>query len=110
MRLILAAVLVAATTFVAAASPAAITPPGAPYPRVQPMACAALTAKLGPGKIWHTWFQGQRDTPTDNGNVTSIYDFDDPCFASLESCKAWLYWAQTDWPDMMQFQRCHQGG
>ena len=24
--------------------------------------------------------------------------------------KAWLYWAQTDWPDMMQFQRCHQGG
>ena len=111
MRIVLAALLVVAATFSAVAAPAPNTPPGAPYPRVQGGDCTALKAKLGANAVWHTWFKGQLDTPGDsNGNLSSIYYYDDPCFASLETCKAWLYWAQTDWPDMMQFQRCREGG
>ena len=80
------------------AGPAAEAAP----PRVQAHQCAALTATLGPGKTWRTNFTGQRRSDFDTYEDYSA----SPCFPSERECKAWLYWAQTDWPHRNNFTPC----
>ena len=74
-------------------------------PRVQAYDCHALAAKLGPAKVWQTSFWGYRK---------DLFGFKQqllasPCFANETNCKAWLYWAQSDWPDHVAPRRCRQG-
>jgi len=105
MRIVLSATLIAATVMFAAGSQAATTAPGAPYPRVAAGDCGALAAKLGSSKVWRTWFSGAQRDLFDQWTDYSAA----PCFATLASCTAWLYWAQTDWPDNKNVVRCRRG-
>jgi hypothetical protein len=67
----------------------------------------ALAKSAGTGCVWRTSFSGARDT----GFVHFQYQWyrAAPCFASLASCKAWLYKTQTAYPYFMDFVPCHKG-
>ncbi len=77
----------------------------APPPRVSAYSCSYLASTIGPRHVWQTWFRGSRKRmfmPTEH-YVAS------PCFKSQAACKAWLYWAQTDWPLVNTFRPCRRG-
>jgi len=96
----LAMALAAATTI-----PLATTAEAAAPPRVEGYHCPTLAAMEGPANVWHTWFRGQKEDLFDRIDrfVAS------PCFRTEAECKAWLYWAQTDWPDRNTFRPCAKG-
>jgi hypothetical protein len=79
--------------------------------RVAAYSCGALSAQIGPAKVWRTQFEGYRPSPFDffrNHKRMDRYAAA-PCFRTQSTCKAWLYWAQTDWPYMNSHIPCRQG-
>ena len=91
----LAAVLMLSAPHVAQAAP----------PRVAGPSCRGLAAQVGPGNVWRTTYRGYRHQLF--GPPRSYYA--SPCFRTEAACKAWLYWAQTDWPRMNSFTPCRPG-
>jgi hypothetical protein len=75
-------------------------------PRVEGYSCKALAASIGPGKVWRTNFRGEKRDIWDNYWPYSA----SPCFPSEKICKAWLYWAQSDYPDRNTFTPCRRLG
>ena len=84
---------------------------GAPHaanaapPRVHAYSCGALASSVGSHNVWRTWFTGYRHQlfgPPDHYTAS-------PCFKTQAACKAWLYWAQTDWPRQNSFRPCRKG-
>ncbi len=74
-------------------------------PRVTAYSCSDLAATVGPGNVWQTWFRGSRK-PLFGPRETTVAS---PCFRTQAACKAWLYWAQTDWPLVNTFRVCRKG-
>ncbi len=74
-------------------------------PRVQAFVCSYLAATRGPANVWQTWFTGQRDQLFG----PDLHYTASPCFNSLANCKAWLYWAQSDYPKQNTFKPCRKG-
>jgi hypothetical protein len=101
---ILAAAGIAAGLF-ASATATASAQSGQRYPRVAPENCGAVASRLGPGQTWQAMFWGQKQD--DFGHWEEI--FVAPCFSSHAKCFAWLYWAQSDWPDHQPPGRCRTG-
>ena len=101
MRVLLSSILTAATMAYGAMPCTAFA---AAHLRVQPMDCGALAAEIGPRNVWQTWFQGSRQ-----GLFQRENDAEAPCFDTLAKCTAWLYWAQSDWPQENSFQPCRKG-
>ena len=99
---LLAVALGAALTLASAAAP---TPAAAAPPRVNALNCKTLAKSMAKSSIWSTSFYGQR---TDFWNHREFASFA-PCFRSQQDCKAWLYWAQTDWSDYNRWKPCHTG-
>jgi len=81
------------------------TAEAAPPPRVPAYNCGYLVQTQGPAKVWQTWFRGYRETLFGPDNYYTAT----PCFTSQANCKAWLYWAQTDWPKRNNFKPCRKG-
>jgi hypothetical protein len=74
--------------------------------RVSAGNCGALAAQIGPARVWQTVFQAEREG--DFGLKEWINAA--PCFANESDCKAWLYWARTDWhPNYLHPQPCRPG-
>ena len=96
-----AAAIVTAATLVAPIPPADAANP----PRVQPQNCNRLKAEIGARNVWQTSFVGQRQGFFDQ--IESYHAA--PCFRTQEACKAWLYWAQTDWDRYQYFNPCKKG-
>ena len=86
---------------------AAVVPPVAPSafaaqpPRVQALNCRSVSASSS----WWTVFYGEK---TNFWGYRESYNRS-ACFKSQKDCKAWLYWAQSDWPDMNRNQGCRKG-
>ncbi len=93
-------VLACASALLPALPAAAANPP-----RVQPQSCSRLKAEIGAKNVWHTSFVGQRQGFFDQ--MESIHVA--PCFRTEAACKAWLYWAQTDWDRYQYFNPCRKG-
>ncbi len=74
-------------------------------PRVNGENCRALISAIGRKNVWSTSFFGQRIGPFDR--LESYHAT--PCFRSEKDCKAWLYWAQTDWDRYQYFNPCKKG-
>lgn len=55
--------------------------------------CSFLAGQLGPGRVWQTTFSARGE----DAFGYPISYFAAPCFASEAECKAWLYWARSDW-------------
>jgi hypothetical protein len=96
----LAALLALSTVLAGAIAPAEAAPP-----RVAAYDCGALAAQKGPGNVWQTWFSGRRD---ELFGPDSFYTAA-PCFTTQANCKAWLYWAQSDWQKYSTFRPCRKG-
>ena len=77
----------------------------APPPRVEAFHCSYLAPSVGAANVWQTWFSGQREDLFDN--VTRLIAA--PCFQTEANCKAWLYWAQSDYTDHSRFEPCRRG-
>ena len=74
-------------------------------PRVPAYDCGYLANSKGAANVWQVWFRGQRPVPLGpDEHYTAA-----PCFTSEATCKAWLYWAQSDWPNVSTFQPCRKG-
>ena len=91
----LAALLAFAVPHTAEAAPA----------RVPAYSCSYLAATVGPSHVWQTWFRGARK-PLFGPRQFYVAA---PCFKTYSACKAWLYWAQTDWPLTNTFRACRKG-
>ena len=76
----------------------------APPPRVAAGNCSLLAAQYGPAKVWKTNFRGQKRDLWDHFWPYSA----SPCFTSAAACKAWLYWAQSDYPHQNSFTPCRR--
>jgi hypothetical protein len=78
------------------AAPLALLSPPAEAQPPRPVAaynCNALAAQVGLGNVWQTAFWGWRyDVFGDREDIDAVV-----CFTSEAECKAWLYWAQSDW-------------
>ena len=74
-------------------------------PRVSPESCGALASTIGPRNVWQTWFRGSHRQLFDRIDWYTA----SPCFRTQAACKAWLYWAQTDWPLVNTFRPCRKG-
>jgi hypothetical protein len=74
-------------------------------PRVPAYDCGYLANTRGPANVWQTLFRGQRETLFGPDN----HYWAAPCFKTQATCKAWLYWAQSDWPKLNSFQPCRKG-
>jgi len=97
---IAAAAILAA--FAGHAAPAAADPP----PRgVQALDCRSLAAAAGPANVWWTAFRGERSNLWDQVQAYSVT----ACFLAEADCRAWLYWAQSDYPDRMVSTPCRRG-
>ncbi len=96
-----AAALVAAVSILPPLVPAEAANP----PRVNPQSCSRLKADMGAKNVWQTSFVGQRQGPFDQ--LESYHAA--PCFRTQADCKAWLYWAQTDWDRYQYFTPCKKG-
>lgn len=94
-------VLAAVTVALGVVTPLAAANP----PRVNPESCSRLKAQIGAKNVWQTSFVGQRQGPFDQ--LESYHAA--PCFRTQEACKAWLYWAQTDWDRYQYFNPCKKG-
>ena len=91
----LAALLVLAAPHGAQAAP----------PRVAAYSCGYLASAVGPHNVWQTWFRGGRKPLFGPPQWYTA----SPCFKSEAACKAWLYWAQTDWQLVNTFRPCRKG-
>ena len=91
----LAALLVLSAPLAAHAAP----------PRVTAYSCGSLAATIGPHNVWQTWFRGSHRQLFDRIDWYTA----SPCFKTQAACKAWLYWAQTDWPRNNTFRPCRKG-
>lgn len=96
-----AAALLAAS----AIGPMAIPAEAANPPRVPGLSCSKLKAEMGRANVWQTSFVGQRYGPFDQLESYNAA----PCFRNQADCKAWLYWAQTDWDRYQYFTPCKKG-
>jgi hypothetical protein len=94
-----------AALFVLSAMLGGAAPAEAAPPRVEALDCGALAAQKGPANLWQTWFHGERETLFDRREFTTAA----PCFTTQANCKAWLYWAQTDWQKYSTFRPCRKG-
>lgn len=75
-------------------------------PRVEGLLCTrSLKASMPKESIWWTAFYGERTGFFDRHGTTHQVR----CFKSEAACKAWLYWAQTDWPYLNQWLPCARG-
>jgi hypothetical protein len=74
-------------------------------PRVQAYQCGPLAASIGPAKVWQTTFYGSKKGLFDDVSYYSA----SPCFPTEYECKAWLYWAQSDWNYHSNFRPCRPG-
>ncbi len=74
-------------------------------PRVAPGNCGAVAARVGPAKTWQAVFWGRRHDLFDHSQQTFVT----ACFTTQASCKAWLYWEQTDWPTPVVVRYCKIG-
>jgi hypothetical protein len=99
----LAAALATAAVVIATLGTAAERAKAAP-PRVAAGNCSFLAAKYGPAKVWKTNFRGQQRDLWDHFWPYSA----SPCFTSVAACKAWLYWAQSDYPHQNSFTPCRR--
>jgi len=78
----------------------------APPPRVEGLLCTrSLKASMPKGSIWWTAFYGERTGFFDRHETIHLVR----CFKNEAACKAWLYWAQTDWPYLNQWRPCARG-
>jgi hypothetical protein len=75
-------------------------------PRVEGMSCPAAFAKVGRAKTWQALYWGWRRDIFDRHDEQFMQA---PCFTSQASCKAWLYWAQTDYPHQNVTKFCKPG-
>ena len=94
-----------AALFAVAAVVAGAVPAEAAPPRVEAYDCGTLAAQKGAANVWQTYFYGQRETLFDKKESTTA----SPCFTTEANCKAWLYWAQTDWQKYSTFRPCRKG-
>lgn len=84
----------------------AVTASAAPPPRVEGLYCTrALKASAPANAFWWAVFQGERKGFFGGRETTRQLR----CFRSQADCKAWLYWVQSDWPDLNQLRRCKRG-
>jgi hypothetical protein len=74
-------------------------------PRVAAYSCGVLASTMGPSHVWRTWFSGSRRQLFG----PPLYYTASPCFKTQAACKAWLYWAQTDWPRVNTVGPCRRG-
>ncbi len=74
-------------------------------PRVPAYSCGTLASTIGPRNVWQTWFRGSHRQLFDRIDWYTA----SPCFKTRAACKAWLYWAQTDWPLVNTFRPCRKG-
>jgi hypothetical protein len=75
-------------------------------PRVSGQNCQWLAAEIGATNVWQTTFWGWRYDVFDEREDINVA----PCFASEADCKAWLYWAQSDWKhSFYQWPPCQKG-
>lgn len=100
-RLGAAAFVAAATILASATLPAEAANP----PRVSGQSCSKLKAEMGRANVWQTSFVGERLGPFDQLEKYHAA----PCFRTQADCKAWLYWAQTDWDRYQYFTPCKKG-
>ena len=98
----LAAVIVLATCLAAVSIGSA---QAAAPPRVEAFHCSYLVSSVGAANVWQTWFNGERSNLFDR--VTRLIAA--PCFQTEANCKAWLYWAQSDYTDYSTFRPCRRG-
>ncbi len=91
----LAALMMVSAPHVAQAAP----------PRVAAYSCGYLASTMGASRVWQTWFTGSRRQLFG----PPLYYTASPCFKTQAACKAWLYWAQTDWPQRNTFRSCRRG-
>jgi hypothetical protein len=62
-------------------------------PRVPAYSCTALAAQIGAANVWQTAFWAWRyDVFGDREDIDAV-----ACFVTESDCKAWFYWAQSDW-------------
>jgi hypothetical protein len=104
---IFAAVGAALTICLGVASSATPSLAANPPPRVQGMNCVDAAAKVGHAKTWQALYWGWSENELDSRLNDQFLQA--PCFTTLASCKAWLYWAQVDYPNAIQMQFCKQG-
>ncbi len=74
-------------------------------PRVKGVSCSYHKASAG---TWIGYFDGVKESP-----IISFGDRYYPvtllrCFKSLADCKAWKYWAQTDYPIAIRTAWCRK--
>lgn len=81
------------------------TAQAAPPPRVDGYACRTLKASMPVADIWSAAFYGGRVRPFNQIEYTHQVR----CFRTEASCKAWLYWIQTDWRETNMVRRCRVG-
>jgi hypothetical protein len=102
--------IVSSLTAVAAVLAAlAATPPVAEAktpPRVMGLSCPAAAAKVGQARMWQASYWGWRLDVFERHRETLLAS---PCFTSQTSCKAWLYWAQIDYPNEIVMKFCKTG-
>jgi hypothetical protein len=108
MRLLASGAAIAALVLAAAIPP--IPAHAAQPPRVEGGDCNYLAAQFGPSKVWRTDFRGSRPSPFDLRHQDYWPYSASPCFKSQAACKAWLYWAQSDYPYQNNFTPCRRLG
>lgn len=101
MRILFGFLGLAALLMLGAPHPASAAQP----PRVAAESCNSLAATIGPHNVWRTWFTGSRERLFGEPEWYTA----SPCFRTQATCKAWLYWAQTDWPRQNTFRPCRKG-
>jgi hypothetical protein len=91
-------------TGLASASPIALAANVPPH--VQGQNCAVVAAKIGKAKTWQASYWGWRVDIFERHTEQFLQS---PCFTTQASCKAWLYWAQTDYPNEIVMKFCKKG-
>jgi hypothetical protein len=72
--------------------------------------CEAMSEVYGPDRLWWGRFSGGRKSKNSlfrDGGVD--YHTAELCFASRQSCEAWLYRLKSDWQYMPRWNECLRG-
>ena len=75
-------------------------------PRVPAYSCGTLASTIGPQQCLADLVHAARASSCSDRRD---YYTASPCFKTQAACKAWLYWAQTDWPLVNTFRPCRKG-
>ncbi len=78
-----------------------------PPPRVEGFQCSQLVRSVGAANVWQAYFRGRKRNLFDQ-----VWYLDAVrCFQNEANCKAWLYWAQSDYRDggYNIVERCRRG-